>query len=99
MSFKQHLQILGEAVDAHLGEPATWSGIEGVVRVHDERADDTARFGDTDVILDTRVVRVRRVLVPTPAHGDTVTLLDSGEVLTVSGDPVLDEEGYWACTV
>lgn len=99
MSFKQHLTGLCDALDAHLGEPATWWGIEGVVRVHDERADDTARFGETELVLNTRVIRVRQSLVPAPAHGDVVTLLDSAEVLTVSGDPILDEEGYWACTV
>lgn len=99
MSFKQHLQTLGQAIDDHLGEPATWSGVTGVVQVHDERADDTARFGATEVVLDSRVIRVRQALVPAPTHGDEIFLIDGQELLTVSGDPMLDADGFWTCTV
>lgn len=97
--FKDHLAGLGAAIDQHLGEDATWTGIAGTVRVHDEAADDTVRYGGNDVIVSTRVIRVRRTWVPAPKDGDELVLLGTAETLRVTGDPILDEEGFWACTV
>ena len=97
--FKAHLQRLNAAVDAHLGEPALWSGVGQPVQVHDEKKEDVVRYGDSEAIVEARVLRVQRDLVPAAAHGDTVTLTTTGEVLKVTGDPIADSEGYWACTV
>ncbi len=99
MGFNADLADMAASIDEELGEPATWSGVDDEVRVHDDLADGDVAFGRSDVVLTRRVILVHRAQVPQPKEGDAVVLLESAATLYVRGDPVLDRDGYWTCTV
>lgn len=99
MGFSADLADMVTSIDAELGDPATWSGIDGVVQVHPTDEDDIARFGGGEVAMRSRSLGVHRSLVPEPAAGDIVTLTETGEALEVCGAPMIDRDGYWLCTV
>lgn len=99
MGFNADLADMAASIDEELGEPATWTGVAGEVRVHDDLADGDVAFGRTDVVLTRRVILVHRDQVPQPKEGDVVMLLESGTTLYVRGDPTADRDGYWTCTV
>jgi len=99
VGFNADLADMAASIDEELGEPATWSGVPGEVRVHDDQADGDVAFGRTDVVLSRRVILVHRDQVAQPKEGDVVMLLESGATLNVRGDPTVDRDGYWTCTV
>lgn len=99
MGFNTDLADMASSIDEELGEPATWSDVAGEVRVHDDQADGDVAFGRSDVVLRRRIILVHRAHVPQPVAGNQIVLLESGAVLFVQGDPTLDRDGYWTCTV
>lgn len=103
MGFGKHLEALVAEVDLHLGDRARWEGVPGEVPVHPVDEDGTARFGQTELIVETRSLQVHRSHVPEPYHGQLVELLDDAgglsETVKVRGDPQIDSDGYWLCSI
>lgn len=103
MSIRDLLEGLGQAVDVHLGETATWTPSAGGgalqgVPVQVEELDETAgAFGGRDgPILRSVVLQVRRAHVPDPRVDDVVEL-DAGDRFVVTADPLMDRDGFWTC--
>lgn len=64
------------------------------VRAITRRPDRNAEFGDIAVHTATALFEVRISEVPTPAEGDTITLVGTldGETFVVQGEPARDAE-------
>ncbi|MFN7110320.1 MAG: hypothetical protein ACK4M2_01690 [Brevundimonas sp.] len=103
MGFGKHLQDLVAEVDAHLGDRARWSGVDGEVVIHPFDADETARMGGTELFIMGRMIQVHRRWVADPGTNDMVELLDEDgalvETLRVSSPPEIDVDGFWRCVV
>lgn len=99
MSFPQARERLQASVFARLGEDALWGGAAEPVRVRFAEKDEVASFGQTDLMLATLVLRVRRSEVEAPSSGDVVELILSGRRLRVTAEPRLDANGVWAIAV
>ena len=101
MGFNADLADMAASIDAELGEPATWSGVPGEIRVHYEAEDRRVGYGEGEVIVTARVLTVHRSYVPEPEAGDLCTLEESGKILRViaGSTPMLDRDGYWGCEV
>lgn len=88
-----------------LGEPATWTGAAGPVRVKRREADEIIRSDFSDLVGTGRAIMVRKSEVPAPVEGDQVQILDdAGNALAdakfaVNGEPKLDRRGNWHCPV
>ena len=101
MGFNADLADMAASIDEELGEPATWSGVAGEVRVHFEAGDEVFGFGEGRAVDRARRITVHRTQVPSPESGQTCVLLETGEILRVIADstPLLDRDGYWLCEV
>jgi len=101
MSFNADLADMAASIDAELGEPASWTGVSGEVRVHFEAEDEMFGFGAGQVVSRGRMLRVHRLQVSEPSAGDLCVLSESAEMLRViaNSTPRLDRDGYWACEV
>jgi len=102
MSFQDAIARMESAVFDRLGEDATWSGVDGTVRVRRREADEDLRY-DTGAIVETgRTIRVRKIDVPAPAEDDTVEILDDDgnviESIVISGVPEIDRTDVWTCS-
>ena len=81
----------GAAVDALFADPnlardATWSGVDGTVRVITKRPDATLDFGQTGLAVATILIDVRVSEVPAPRASDVVAIGD--EAFRVVGEPM-----------
>ena len=101
MGLKADLADMAASIDEELGEPATWSGVAGEVRVHFDAEDQVFGFGEGRAVDRARRITVHRAQVPEPQPGHVCQLLESGEMLRVIADstPLLDRDGYWLCEV
>jgi hypothetical protein len=95
-----------DAIFRVLGEDATWSNIDGTVRVERREADESIRTDYSELVDTGRSIKVRKSEVPAPAIGDQVQILDAtGNPVTddglfeVSGEPKLDRRQVWTCPV
>lgn len=102
MSFADQQARLQQAVFDRLGADATWSGVDGTVRVRRREADEELRYDNGAIVETGRTIRVRKSDVPSPAQGDTVDILDADgnvvESAVISGEPRLDRTGVWTCS-
>jgi hypothetical protein len=103
VSIRELLEGLGQAVDAHLGETATWTPAGGAPALTDvpveidERDEAAPAFGGRDgAILRSVIVQVRAVHVPTPGRDDVVALA-AGDRFLITADPLIDRDGFWTC--
>jgi hypothetical protein len=103
MSIRELLEGLGQAVDAHLGETATWTPAGGGAPLTevpveiDERDEAAPAFGGRDgAILRSVIVQVRAVRVSAPARDDVVEL-EAGGRFVITADPLIDRDGFWTC--
>lgn len=101
MGFNADLADMAASIDEELGEPATWSGVVGEVRVHFEAEDEIFGFGEGRAVARSRRLTVHRSRVPEPQPGDLCTLVESAEILRILADttPLLDRDGFWLCEV
>lgn len=88
-----------DAVFRVLGEDAAWSGIDPTVRIRYRQKDEDSRLAHGQVVQRAAFVRVRKIEVTAPAIGDQVTRMESGEILVVIGEPLIDEKDVWECEV
>ena len=92
--------MLVDAVFDTLGESALWGASETPARIRRASADDDIGMGEMSIISRGDRLRVRKRDVIDPARGDRVVLVDeagepTGEVLTVSGEPMLLRNLVW----
>lgn len=110
MNFSDHIAGLDEAVFEHLGDPAQWAGIEGLVRIIYQQGDEIVSFGtQAQTVLEKRLVHVRKSEVADPRAGDRARpgrQTSGGEfiaglvTIVVVGEPTLDQFGsVWLCEV
>ena len=99
MAFAQARERLQSGIFARLGEDALWAGLADPVRVRLAEKDEIASFGETELMLASLVLRVRRQDVDAPTVGDLVVLSASGRRLRVSAEARLDANGVWSAPV
>lgn len=98
MSFAGVVARQQAAIFRTLGEDATWSGVSGSVRIRLAEKDDLNGWGNDQVVVRVRFVRVRQSEVASPAEDDICTR-DGPELLKVIGTPTLDRKRVWTCQV
>lgn len=106
-NFSDNLPALDDAVFDHLGDPASWAGLEGTVQIILAEPDEVAQFGQSSsVIVPTRILQVRRSEVAAPIKGDIVcpgrmeaaVFVPGARSLKIIARPQLDEVGtVWRC--
>lgn len=100
MSFAESVDRQQDAVFRALGEDATWSGVADSVRIRRAERDQLDAFAESQSVVRTRFVRVRRSEVAGPAAGDIVAPVAEGAaLLKVIGTPRLDRKRVWTCEV
>ncbi|HVM38296.1 MAG TPA: hypothetical protein VM265_07915 [Sphingomicrobium sp.] len=105
MSFAETLARQQQAVFDRLGEDATWTGVEDVVRVRRREADEELRFDRGAAVMGGHLIMVRRSEVADPVEGNQVQILDAsgepvpGALYALAGEPMLDRKGVWRCAV
>lgn len=100
MSFAGVVARQQAAIFRTLGEDAAWTGVADPVRVRFADRDDLNGWGDAQVVVRVRFVRVRKIEVAAPVAGNIVTReLDGASLLKVIGEPRLDRKGVWTCEV
>lgn len=87
------------AVFARLGEPGSWTGITDPVQVRLIEGDELASLGETQLILGSLAIKVRRSDVASPTTGDECRLTGSDRLFRVTSDPMLDRNAAWICPV
>lgn len=100
MSFAESVDRQQDAVFRALGEDAAWTGVADPVRIRCAERDQLDAWGESQSVVRTRFVRVRRNEVASPAEGDIVTRTANGAaLLKVIGTPRLDRKRVWTCEV
>lgn len=99
MGFAERQARLQDAVFRQFGELATWPGISDPVLVISRAEDVEQQFNGATLIGEKRMVRVRESDVADPASGMVVTIIATGEQLTLTGEPELDRKRVWHCPV
>lgn len=89
--------------DPNLGLDATYraggSGSPVAVRIIRVKPQDTVtHIAQLQLVSSTKLFHLRKTDVAAPQAGDTVTITDTAEVLTIQGDPEFDnQKQIWMC--
>lgn len=103
MSFATLIARQQQAVFDKLAEWATWDGVTGNVRVRRREQDADVAFGEAVERVTTRLLRVRKSEVVSPAEGQVVQMLDDAlnpvadGRYRIVGEPHIDRKGVWRC--
>jgi hypothetical protein len=92
---------LVDAAFAEFGVASLWRDVEQIVPVRLRSGDVDERFGGAMLVERPLTARFRRLDIASPAIGDEFMIEegDDAGVYAITGRPMLDAKGVWACSI
>lgn len=99
MGFAGYRGRMNEAIFRVLGEPASWTDVDGPVLVIERQQDADVQLGQSTLLQRVQFLRVRRSDVADPKIDDLCAIAAIDSTFRVIADPVLQRHRVWLCEV